>query len=943
MSGIPAADTGGQGEWATQAELQADVALLRKEMLQLEERLRKELIKEQRDEAEDDAVENAATDTQHALDVTQYKYSLESSVWDTIFFLGGSETSPAENAMLLFMTILTIAIQGLFCLIVNESMIDKTINETTLKELAMWRASVGHKVDHYDDLTGTSLVSRVCASAQSSIFATNQLQLADDLVAFREDSVTLTYKYMLAIIALVLWSLNCLEDLFSSFDMFRALISLPRGYWTILETTGDTKTFTSISRTRLISMIMWMVIPKFALAICLCYLGLVYLSYELNSVELILNVVAFAFVYQVDEIVYELFTPRRVKLIMARVQPLKIAVRFRSPQSWHRNIPLRGIVVLICMVGALAFAIPLLLQPTVEDAREAYRLMCGGNLNFVYAEDAATMVVKVAEVNQYETFIGNIDDVFKSYPVRATLQMAGLDLVNTLEASASVETLEGDAAYFETAVYYGVTDVSELTSMLLETFDDANAKYPCKDFTDAARSHIPQTRLAFRSVFAAADTCEDITGDDCLTKHGKAFCPETCKCMSPRYALLNREGCPQACDTLLDEEFTQRLEEEFTWEGACQDTQDTSIFHDYFEEAQRLWDEGMLVPRPMDICSGSSGLCDFTAVNLSAINQTLGELAARSMQPWRAVPGPLFSEDAAYATTSPDAPCSHEYAPIESLDECSAAADALRIWGVSNHFALDYTIVTSHLPDLAPNSTAGCWYLQNPVRLYWNPVGVPGRCEEPLDVGKCRTICKQARRRPGSAGRQTQESPLNFSTRNSSIELEWGLAKWGQCTDEPAEWVDSWGEGCVPYFTKGYCNSSGYGPGWESSWGNFSDWAVDGIDAGQACCACGGGNLSPPWPPQWNPNPCWFISFIYGIFKLDTCAPQETHPDLLGGRFGSLKHICPATCGYCSEPPSPWMALPGDQKYKDEYFNLGMALHWMYEAGMPLDGTKQTR
>jgi hypothetical protein len=37
------------------------------------------------------------------------------------------------------------------------------------------------------------------------------------------------------------------------------------------------------------------------------------------------------------------------------------------------------------------------------------------------------------------------------------------------------------------------------------------------------------------------------------------------------------------------------------------------------------------------------------------------------------------------------------------------------------------------------------------------------------------------------------------------------------------------------------------------------------------------------------------------------------------------------------------MALPGDQKYKDEYFNLGMALHWMYEAGMPLDGTKQTR
>ena len=83
-------------------------------------------------------------------------------------------------------------------------MIDANIDETVLNGLATWRILVGH-IDYYDDLTGSSLVSRVCASAQSSIFATNQLQLADDLVAFREDSVTLTYKYMLAIIAGALW------------------------------------------------------------------------------------------------------------------------------------------------------------------------------------------------------------------------------------------------------------------------------------------------------------------------------------------------------------------------------------------------------------------------------------------------------------------------------------------------------------------------------------------------------------------------------------------------------------------------------------------------------------------------------------------------------------------------------------------------------------------
>merc|ERR1712038_341029 len=32
-----------------------------------------------------------------------------------------------------------------------------------------------------------------------------------------------------------------------------------------------------------------------------------------------------------------------------------------------------------------------------------------------------------------------------------------------------------------------------------------------------------------------------------------------------------------------------------------------------------------------------------------------------------------------------------------------------------------------------------------------------------------------------------------------------------------------------------------YGPGWESTSGTFLQWNLDGIDAGQACCACGGG------------------------------------------------------------------------------------------------------
>eukprot|EP00808_Paulinella_micropora_P012835 g58017.t1 len=47
----------------------------------------------------------------------------------------------------------------------------------------------------------------------------------------------------------------------------------------------------------------------------------------------------------------------------------------------------------------------------------------------------------------------------------------------------------------------------------------------------------------------------------------------------------------------------------------------------------------------------------------------------------------------------------------------------------------------------------------------------------------------------------------------------------GGCINAPWDWVDA----------------RGYGEGWEQSWGSFADCSRNGIDATQACCACGGG------------------------------------------------------------------------------------------------------
>ena len=60
------------------------------------------------------------------------------------------------------------------------------------------------------------------------------------------------------------------------------------------------------------------------------------------------------------------------------------------------------------------------------------------------------------------------------------------------------------------------------------------------------------------------------------------------------------------------------------------------------------------------------------------------------------------------------------------------------------------------------------------------------------------------------------------------------------CADDPADWKDSEGRSCEVYQDKALCASDGeYGPGWSKFWGTFGDFAVNGVAAPQACCACG--------------------------------------------------------------------------------------------------------
>jgi hypothetical protein len=65
----------------------------------------------------------------------------------------------------------------------------------------------------------------------------------------------------------------------------------------------------------------------------------------------------------------------------------------------------------------------------------------------------------------------------------------------------------------------------------------------------------------------------------------------------------------------------------------------------------------------------------------------------------------------------------------------------------------------------------------------------------------------------------------------------------GSCTDTP-NWMSTTQATCADYAGRHWCTSSGgYGPGWNGGYGTFDQWgSADGVDATDACCACGGGS-----------------------------------------------------------------------------------------------------
>jgi len=108
------------------------------------------------------------------------------------------------------------------------------------------------------------------------------------------------------------------------------------------------------------------------------------------------------------------------------------------------------------------------------------------------------------------------------------------------------------------------------------------------------------------------------------------------------------------------------------------------------------------------------------------------------------------------------------------------------------------------------------------------------------------------------------------------------------CTTVPEGWEDSRGYSCDTYESSHWCTLTGYGSGWNASWGGFRDYAVLGVSAEDACCICGGGSADERHMNQLHALKVALVG-IAGAFSLIIlvtcyfcfCVKRETDPEYL--------------------------------------------------------------
>lgn len=307
-------------------------------------------------------------------------------------------------------------------------------------------------------------------------------------------------------------------------------------------------------------------LPKIVLAGALWWVGAKWLAHTISLTELILNGVALAFVLDFDECLFDIFVPRRVKILVNNLEPLPLTRNARQgTQVSVINSTLKIGGAFLVLMGLYLWINPLIFW----QLRQADMIMCQGETDFIYTVNPATGLVHVAK-----TPTGK-DWTQSEYTIAGVAKPPLLDEHNShwestdvtsemfrhASSDSSMAVFEPRASSYEAAV---ASDDSfkRIIQMSVWSVADAAASLPCEDLAKNLNVEAAKTELRLLTGISDLKDCSDVPVEKCSDLNMyqlRAICPKTCECDATHLSATGSGragffaapefGCPTQCST----------------------------------------------------------------------------------------------------------------------------------------------------------------------------------------------------------------------------------------------------------------------------------------------------------------------------------------------------------------------------------------------------------
>jgi len=541
----------------------------------------------------------------------------EPSVWDATLFIFHPCVGPLVSLVQILMWTLNAFLQLYFCYIVREHMLTPDVSGDVLNGLLRFRLGAGHAVKFADRVARKSLAAQVCGSDIKLHMSGTQLQAATDIGNFLQGGEPLM------LLAQFLWLCTVLKELNHTFSFTRALLHLPRGGVTnvvIVDsdgcddvtnlTTDDARgdalvaisvvtRITTINRLRLWAAVGFIALPRLVIASVLGLVGVLFLGKTSKMEDLLLNAIALAFVYDIDDLLFQVFAPRRLHTLFANLEPLQMASGGRPRLKGAHSI---GKALL---AGGLLLAVYVsLLEPFFWMLRQAHDVMCTGEQNFVFAVNPASGMMHVAksstsvEWTEHERAIIMVarPDIAAKHGWDVDAKLVAL---SSSDAAAIAVVLPTADSISEAA--YGPDYFDTILDMDVWDVEDGAEQLVCKDLGSGQTREATLLHLRALTGNRSLAGCDDVPWQSCAQLDSvqlRATCPMRCNCHkaptnAPGYSGIFRRpanGCPSQCTSLTasfneilymtgsleEDEGAQHCKdlraEEFVHAGGCVDT-----------------------------------------------------------------------------------------------------------------------------------------------------------------------------------------------------------------------------------------------------------------------------------------------------------------------------------------------------------------------------------